>query len=568
LQLDLALAHLLKFDELYKKDMIQKRTLGSHLEGIVNKYSLYRIDNICQGAYGAFDSKRHNLTTQKDALQALTSLPEPPNQENDMSIHTKKILGYFEKLNKIPRCSGNEAQVCKWLQQWADGLGYESQVDAGGNLVVRVPAADGHHTDPILILQGHMDMVCEKTPESKHDFSRDPIRSHMDQNWLTADETTQGADNGIAIAYMMTLAEKTDLVRPALELLFTVDEESGLNGAKLLQPDFVKGKALINLDSEDEGIFTIGCAGGVDTTLTRKMAFEPVPAGDQALCLRIGGLKGGHSGIDIDKHRANANKILARALERIRSTCVLRIGSLEGGTRHNAIPRDAKATVLIPSSETETVQEAVKSTESLVRTEYAATDPGIFIRLNKIEDGDKILKALTALDTKHAIQMLLALPSGVAAMSSEFEGAVETSSNLATVNLVDEQLSILVSQRSAVTSRLEGIRSSVHSLAALSGAGVQDANAYPPWQPNTESCVLKKSKAVYRRVFGRSPEIQVIHAGLECAVIGDIYSGMDMISIGPTIENPHAPGERLLVPSVESVWKFLIATIEELATAC
>lgn len=484
-----------------------------------------------------------------------------------MSIHTKKILDYFEQLNSIPRCSGNEAHVCQWLQQWAERLGYESQADAGGNLVVRVPAADDHHTDPILILQGHMDMVCEKTPDSRHDFSKDPIRSYMDQDWLTADDTTLGADNGIAIAYMMTLAEDTDLVRPPLELLFTVDEESGLNGAKLLQPDFVRGKVLINLDSEDEGIFTIGCAGGVDTTVTRTIASEPVPAGNRAYCLLIGGLKGGHSGIDIGKHRANANKILARALERICSTCEIRIGSLDGGTRHNAIPRDAKAMVLIPSSEAGPVQEVVKAVETVVLAEYGATDPGIFIRFEAEADGHTILNAATPAETRHVIHMLLAMPSGVDSMSSEFQGLVETSSNLASVKLVDGQLSILLSQRSAVMSRLEEIRSRVHSLAALSGAGVQDANAYPPWQPNTDSYLLKTSQAVYQRIFDRPPEIQVIHAGLECAVIGDIYSGMDMISFGPTIENPHAPGERLLVPSVEAVWKFLVATIEKLATA-
>jgi dipeptidase D len=483
-----------------------------------------------------------------------------------MPIPTKKILAYFEQLNSIPRCSGNEAQVCRWLQQWADRSGFESQADAGGNLVVQVPAAEGHHKNPILILQGHMDMVCEKTPDSKHDFSKDPIRSRMDREWLTADDTTLGADNGIAIAYMMTLAEDTELAHPPLELLFTVDEESGLNGAKLLRSDFVKGRALINLDSEDEGVFTIGCAGGVDTTLTRNMSCEPVPAGHQAYRLLIGGLKGGHSGIDIGKHRANANKILARALERIRSTCVMRIGSLDGGTRHNAIPRDAKATVLIPSTEAISAQKAVKAVESAVLAEYGATDPGVFIRFGAEADGHNFLNVLTPAESRHVIQMLLALPSGVASMSSEFQGLVETSSNLATVRLVDEQLSILLSQRSAAMSRLEEIRSAVHSLAALSGADVQDANAYPPWQPNTESLVLKTSKAVYQRMFGRPPEIQVIHAGLECAVIGDIYSGMDMISFGPTIENPHAPGERLLVPSVEAVWKFLVATIEELAT--
>ena len=530
-------------------------------------YTAYRIDKLCQGAYGAFNLKWYYTLILKEASKAVVLLLESADQETDMSNHTKKILDYFEQLNSIPRCSGNEAQVCRWLQQWADRLGYESQADAGGNLVVRVPAAEGHQTDPILILQGHMDMVCEKTPDSRHDFSKDPIRSHMDQDWLTADDTTLGADNGIAIAYMMTLAEDTDLVRPPLELLFTVDEESGLNGAKLLQPDFVKGNVLINLDSEDEGVFTIGCAGGIDTTVTRTIAFEPVPAGYRAYSLLIGGLKGGHSGIDIGKHRANANKVLARALARICSTCAMRIGSLEGGTRHNAIPRDARAAVMIPSSEAGIVQEAVRAMETTVLAEYGATDPGLFIRFEAEENGHAIVNATTPSETQHVIHMLLALPSGVASMSSEFRGLVETSSNLATVNLVDGQLSILHSQRSAVMSRLEEICSSVHSLAALAGASVQDANAYPPWQPNTESYVLKTSKAVYQRMFGRPPEIQVIHAGLECAVIGDIYRGMDMISFGPTIENPHAPGERLLVPSVEAVWKFLVTTIEELATA-
>ena len=484
-----------------------------------------------------------------------------------MPSHITKILDFFEQLNAIPRCSGHEAQVRHWLQHWADGLGFESLADDGGNLVVRVPATEGHYGDPILILQGHTDMVCEKTPDSKHDFSKDPIRSHMDQDWLTAGDTTLGADNGIAIAYMMALAEDGDVIRPPLELLFTVDEESGLNGAKLLRPDFVKGKTMINLDSEDEGVFTIGCAGGVDTTLTRTMRFEPVPRDHQAHCLLVGGLKGGHSGIDIDKHRANANKVLARALERISGTCAVRIGSLHGGTRHNAIPRDARTTIWIPSSEATFVREAVKAVESMVRSEYAATDQEIFIRLIADDEGDNLLEALTPEETRHAIRMLLALPNGVAGMASEFEGTVETSCNLATVNLTDGRLSILVSQRSSVMSLLEELRATVHSLAALSGAEVQDANDYPPWQPDTESSVLKRSISVYRRMFDRPPEIRVIHAGLECAVIGDIYSGMDMISFGPTLENAHAPGERLLVPSVEAVWKFLVAAVEELASA-
>ncbi len=548
------------------------------MDGLVNKYSLLdeyenriqtfgiQIDNTRQGAYGALNPELHHLRCKTDAASFISYLASL-FRENDMPNHITKILDFFEQLNAIPRCSGHEAQVRRWLQHWADGLGFESQADDGGNLVVRVPATEGHHGDPILILQGHTDMVCEKTPDSRHDFSKDPIRSHMDQDWLTAGDTTLGADNGIAIAYMMALAEDDDVIRPPLELLFTVDEESGLNGAKLLRPDFVKGKTLINLDSEDEGVFTIGCAGGIDTTITRTMGFEPVPKDHQALCLLVGGLKGGHSGIDIDKHRANANKVLARALERIGGTCAVRIGSLEGGTRHNAIPRDARATVWIPSSEASSVRMAVKAVESMVRTEYAATDQEMFIRLIAEDEGGNMLNALTPEETRHAIRMLLALPNGVAAMELEFEGTVETSCNLATVNLDDGRLSILVSQRSSVMSRLEELRATVHSLAALSGADVQDANDYPPWQPHAASSVLKRSISVYRRMFDRPPEIRVIHAGLECAVIGDIYHGMDMISFGPNIENAHAPGERLLVPSVEAVWKFLVATVEELATA-
>ena len=482
-----------------------------------------------------------------------------------MTKHTQLILDYFEQLNAIPRCSGNEARVCQWLKQWAERLGFENQTDDGGNLVVQVPGTPGSQTDSPLIIQGHMDMVCEKTPDSTHDFLKDPIKSHREKEWLTADDTTLGADNGIAIAYMMVLAEHGDLVRPPLELLFTVDEETGLNGAKLLPPGFVQGRTMINLDSEDEGIFTIGCAGGVDSTLTRAMETCAIPESFKSYSLVIGGLKGGHSGIDIGKHRGNANKILARTLECIRQCSGMRIIALDGGTRHNAIPRDATGTLAIPAAETGAAQQAVAQLADKVRTEFASVDPDLFIHLTANEDFHENTKALTLAETEHTIRLLLALPSGVAAMSSAFEGLVETSNNLATVSLSDAKLSILVSQRSAVASRLEEIQSGVHSLAALAGADVQDANAYPPWQPDTQSRLLKTSQSVYQRMFQKKPVIQVIHAGLECAIIGDIYSGMDMISFGPTIQNPHSPDERILVPSVEAVWTFLVALLEDLA---
>jgi dipeptidase D len=483
-----------------------------------------------------------------------------------MSEHTAKIYDYFERLNAIPRCSGNEAQVRKWLNTWADRLGFEAQGDSGGNLVVRVPASAGHDTCPPVIIQGHMDMVCEKTPESNHDFSKDPIVSHREQEWLTAGDTTLGADNGIAIAYMMVLAETSAMDRPPLELLFTVDEETGLNGAKSLEPGFVQGRQMINLDSEDEGIFTIGCAGGVDTTLTRSMDTQAQSESGRTVHLVVGGLKGGHSGIDIDKHRANANKILARLLDHIRRVSSVRIRTLDGGTRHNAIPRDAQTTLWVPHTEVGSVEQAVAHVASVVRAEYAATEPDLFIRLKKDAQADSDIRALTLADTDHTIQLLLALPNGIAGMSADFEGLVETSSNLATVQLADAKLTILISQRSAVMSRLEEITSRVHAVAALSGARVQDDNVYPPWQPDSGSSLLKRSKAVYQRMFGKSPVIQVIHAGLECAIIGDIYQGMDMISFGPTIQNPHSPDERILMPTVEKVWDFLVALLGDLTT--
>lgn len=481
-----------------------------------------------------------------------------------MSDHSDKIYDYFEQLNAIPRCSGHEAQVRQWLKAWADRRGFEAQSDSGGNLVVRVPASAGHDTCPPVIIQGHMDMVCEKTPESDHDFSSDPIVSHREQEWLTADGTTLGADNGIAIAYMMVLAETPSTDRPPLELLFTADEETGLNGAKSLEPGFVRGRQLINLDSEDEGIFTIGCAGGVDTTITRTMETQAQSDSDRAVHLVVGGLKGGHSGIDIDKHRGNANKILARLLDQIRKVSSARILMLDGGTRHNAIPRDAQTTLWVPQTETDRVETAVAQVASVVRDEHAATDPNLFIHLKSAAQADRNACALTLADTDHTIQLLLALPDGVAGMSADFERLVETSSNLATVQLTDGKLTILISQRSAIISRLDEITSRVHAVAALSGARVQDDNVYPPWQPDSGANLLKRAKAVYQRLYGKSPVIQVIHAGLECAIIGDLYAGMDMISFGPTIQNPHSPDERILIPTVEKVWALLVALLGDL----
>ena len=482
-----------------------------------------------------------------------------------MSDSTLKILEYFESINAIPRCSGNEARVCEWLQQWAASRNLDSQTDAAGNLAVRIPASPGKESAPGIVLQGHMDMVCEKTPESKHDFNKDAIVSRRDGDWLTASGgTTLGADNGIALAYMLTLAEAPAITHPPMELLFTVDEETGLNGAKALKSGFITGRTLINLDSEDEGVFTIGCAGGVDTTLTFNVRKEPVPAEARLFQLTVGGLKGGHSGIDIHKHRGNANKIMARTLTRIKKESNLGLLAITGGSRKNAIPRDAKALIWIRADKEKQVLQAVKEMEKTLRAEFAAVDDDLFLKIQADAEALTGKQALNQQDTERVIWILFSLYNGVADMSAQLDGLVETSSNLATVDLKGDQISIVSSQRSATTSRLEAITASVHAVAGLASAAARDTDAYPAWQPDMNSVLLSCAKECYHRLYGRHPVVQVIHAGLECAVIGDIYPGMEMISFGPTLRNPHSPDESLFIPSISKVWDFLAALLKQL----
>lgn len=474
---------------------------------------------------------------------------------------TARILEHFERINAFPRCSKNEARLCQWLQHWAQEHNLEYQCDSAGNLVVRVPASPGYDGAPTVVLQGHLDMVCEKTPDSKHDFNKDPITSHREDEWLTADDTTLGADNGIAVAYMLELAEASGLAHPAMELLFTVDEETGLNGAKSLAPDFIDGRLLINLDSEDEGVFTIGCAGGVDTHLVLEGQLEAIP--DDAVIYKIvvGGMKGGHSGIDIHKDRGNANKILARTLAHIRSQCALGLVMINGGSRKNAIPRDAQALIWIEASQKDRIDAAARQIEAITKAELAGSGEGLFIEAAPATDTSAGRPALSRNDTDRAIAVLLALPDGVARMSAQMDGLVETSSNLATLEMVSNRLCIVSSQRSSSMSRLDEITAAIHSIGQLSGAHVQDKEAYPAWQPAMDSKLLECCQNVYRQLYDQEPVIQVIHAGLECAIIGGIYPNMDMISLGPTLRNAHSPDERLHIPSITKIWDFLVALL-------
>jgi dipeptidase D len=474
-----------------------------------------------------------------------------------MDTDLQNILNLFDQISAVPRASGREAELSAWLQAWANQRGWACKSDPAGNLLIRVPASPGCEAAPVLILQGHMDMVCEKTPESSHDFSKDPIRPILEGDWLRADGTTLGADNGIAIAIALALAEHPHARHPALELLFTVEEEVGIGGANRLQPGFAEGKILINLDSEAEGVFTVGCAGGQNTHIRMDLWFEPLNEW-QAYHLKVSGLQGGHSGIDIHKHRANANRLLARTLERIRARVPMRIAGLKGGTAHNAIPREANACIAFDSTHYAVVEQVLRDFEKQLNEEYAGVEPNIQLTTGTCEAG----RAVNEVGTEKLVQLLLAIPHGVAHMSASVPGFVETSNNFANVEIRDEELHLVSSQRSTVMSRLDELTGHISAIARLAGAQVRHTSGYPAWQPDMNSALLQRSREMYQELFGAEPRVEMIHAGLECGVIGAIFGGMDMISIGATIENPHSPSERLHVPSVGRVWQFLTALAE------
>lgn len=479
-----------------------------------------------------------------------------------MNPKSRMILDNFEAINAIPRCSGNEAAVSQWLQQWAAEKGFSVTSDSSGNLKITVPASHGCEKAPLIVMQGHMDMVCEKHPHSDHDFTKDPIRPVYDGDWLRAGNTTLGADNGIALALGMALVSDTAVEHPAMELLFTVDEESGLNGAKKLEAGFIQGKIFINVDSETEGVFTVGCAGGRHTHIHKALALEKLPDPNELFKISVQGLKGGHSGLDIHRQRANANKILARALDQIKATCDIRLISIQGGTAHNAIPRDAAATIACQPTQVKTLQDIIADFKHTVQSEYAAAEKNLSLSLLQLENNHESKTAFSAADTALTINLLLAIHHGAKYMSLNFENLVETSNNLATVNTEASTLSILTSQRSSVVSRLAEMTACVEAAAALAGATTRCNIGYPPWQPDMDSVLLQRCKALYLQLFNREPVIKAVHAGLECAIIGSKYAGMDMISLGPTIENPHSPDERLYIPSIDRVWTFLVALLK------
>ena len=475
---------------------------------------------------------------------------------------TKTIIKWFEEINKIPRCSKNEQAICEWLSKWAKEQGFTVNTDKVNNLLIKVPASAGFEKAPTVVIQGHMDMVCEKTKTSTHDFSKDAIGLVFEDGWIKAKDTTLGSDNGIAIAMAMTLALDKDTPHPALELLFTVDEETGLTGATALEPGFIEGRILLNVDSEDEGVFTVGCAGGRDTHVTIPINAVSAPDGYQAHKITAGDMSGGHSGVDIHQQRANALKVLARALVAIQKTTDLRLSSASGGTAHNAIPRDAEALVYLPAAGVDLAKKTIAKLAEIVRQEFQKTDPNIAVSIEVATDAKT--PAMSAEETRNILDFFMAFPHGVAAMSKDIDGLVETSNNMATIKTGETTLEVLTSQRSSNMDQLDLLTDQIEAVGRLAGGECETGGGYPAWKPNMDSKLLAQCKQVYTELFNKEPVVEIIHAGLECGIIGAKYEGMDMISFGPTLKNPHSPDEKIEIDAIGKVWDFMAAYFKSL----
>jgi dipeptidase D len=476
-------------------------------------------------------------------------------------LKPSSIWRHFEQLLKIPRCSGNEGSAADYVVSQAKRLGLSWTKDQAGNVIVRKPARQGRERAETIVVQAHLDMVCEKNSDVRHDFFRDPIEAEIRDGWVRAKGTTLGADNGIGVASALALMEETSVVHGPLEFLFTVDEETGLTGARSVQPGSLNGKYLINVDSEEEGTYTIGCAGGADSEITIPLARKK-PRIKTAYELKIAGLRGGHSGLDINQGRANALKLLARILVRAASRFPLELVRIEGGNKRNAIPREGRAVFLLDSTEADAFRAFLRTAGEEIRAEYGSVEKDLEFSLCELNRREE---PLSARSQRILTDFLLACPHGVLRMHPDIPGLVESSTNLAIIHCTRTRAEIVCNSRSSVGPALDASRQAIKSLADLAGASIRQPEGYPGWAPNLQSPLLDKLKKVYRRIFGKEVEVVAVHAGLECGLFGEKFPGLDMISVGPTIKHPHSPDEAAEIKSVENFWTLLTTALQELA---
>lgn len=478
------------------------------------------------------------------------------------NLSPQPVWSYFYDLTQIPRPTGHMGAVTHFMLAFGKGLGLETQQDEVGNVLIRksaYPGMEGHKT---VTLQAHLDMVPQKNTSVKHDFLTDPVDAYIDGDWVKARKTTLGADNGIGVAFAMAvLADKT-LKHGPLEALFTINEEEDMDGAFGLKPNWLKGEILLNCDSEEEGVLFVGCAGGADLKVSLQFKEDTyIPKGDVAVKLSLTGLKGGHSGIDIHLGRANANKLMFRLLKEAVRDYGARLSVVEGGSLRNAIPREAIAIITIPGDNVEAVWELIADYQEMYRDEYKNIENNIMLTAEMTDMPGTLIPEEIQDDLINAVE---GCQNGVLSMLADFPGTVESSSNLAIVKSSGGQIEIKILVRSSSESRKESICSSLESIFSLAGAKVEYDEGYGGWQPNVNSSVLKVMQKTYKDLFGKNPEARVMHAGLECGIIQKSYSTMDMISIGPDLQHPHSPDERVSISSVARTWDFIVATLARL----
>jgi len=468
---------------------------------------------------------------------------------------------HFQEFLKIPHCSGNEKAIGDYIISVAKRLNLDYKRDKIGNVVVSKKPSKGKEDAVGIILQGHLDMVCEKNSDVEHDFTKDTIKTEIDGDWVKAKGTTLGADNGIGGSACLAIMESDDIEHPPLEFLFTVEEETGLDGAMQLSEGFLKGKRLLNLDSEDEGEFTIGCAGGADSQIFVPFQTEKKNC-DEVFQLKLSGFKGGHSGIDINMGRGNAIKLLSRILWKLSKKLSFQLFLIQGGNLRNAIPRESVAVIGFSSGDSDKFNEIIDNEFDKIKSEYKPIEPDAQYSFERYTEdpGNAIIQ-----DAKHTIiNLILSLPHGVVSMHPEIEGLVETSTNLAVVKTEEGKIQIVCSTRSSTASALEATRDAINAITEMADAEIIREQGYPGWKPNLESDLLKRMKKAYKDTFNREPHVAAVHAGLECGIIGEKFPGMDMISFGPTIEHPHSPDERVHIGTVEKFWRFLVKVLADL----
>ncbi len=480
-----------------------------------------------------------------------------------LNLEPKKVWDYFEELSAIPRPSKHEEAAGDFAVRVAKDHGLDWKRDAVGNVVVLLPATKGREKAATTILQSHIDMVCEKNAGIHHDFMNDPIKLLVKGNIITADGTTLGADNGIGVAMSLALLDENKAVHGPLELLFTVDEETGMNGALGLKPGFLKGRRMLNLDTEEDGELYVGCAGGIDTTMF--LPVERVKRNDarDAYKLAVTGLRGGHSGCDIQEGRGNANRILARFLQALDAKGIpYGLSRVSGGSKRNAIAREAFATLHLDDNTVRRARGTAKTLQTTLREELKGTDDGVSLKLSK---STATINPLKETSRRKLVTLLGAVPHGLISYSREMPGLVETSTNFAIIDSRPAKVEIATSQRSSVDSQLDWAAQWVADIGLLAGAKIVQSDGYPGWKPNLKSKILKAAQSTYKRLFNVEPEPKAIHAGLECGLIGAKFQGMDMVSMGPEIRNVHSPDEEVHVDSVKKTYKYLLALLQDIS---